>query len=198
MTGELGDPRAKAERRGVPVRTQAAPDRALDAPHDLPGELGVGVDEHEHELIAAHPSAMVGGSDARGEPLSQRLEDPIADRVPTEVVDLLEEVDVEDDQSHWVAPPLGAEPAPRRASPRSARRLSRSVSGSSQRLAFEFVIARSDPAERVHEGFVCPSPSPRSILGEAESAEKMGLAAHAGASCRSPRPTPRALPSALC
>ncbi len=107
VTRKLGDAGAEAE-RGLPRPEFERPDRDLDPLDHVGGELGVCIDQHEHELVASDPGGVVAWAHAGRESVGQRSQHFVADGVPAEVVGLLEEVDVERDQCDRVALALGA------------------------------------------------------------------------------------------
>src|SRR5690606_14561991 len=81
--------------------------------------------QQHRELVAAEPRDEVAGADAVGEAVRDELEEPVPDRVPEGVVDLLEAVQVEEEQpgavARRLAPAAAGRPDPRvRAAPGSA------------------------------------------------------------------------------
>jgi hypothetical protein len=86
---ERDDARAHAERRGLDPRA--------DAIHDEVGRPDVGVDQREHELVAADAAADVAGPQLVAQGGGDRAQRRVAGRVAAGAVDELEVVEVERD-----------------------------------------------------------------------------------------------------
>src|SRR5450756_2538753 len=81
------------------------PDRLLDPRHELhdfTGVADIGLDHRE--LVAAEPGDVIGFPDAAPEAAGHRLQQFIADMMSERVVDALELVDVDIEQSELLAP----------------------------------------------------------------------------------------------
>ena len=80
-------------------------------PHPLDDQLGggdVGVDQREHELVAADAAADVARTQLVAQGGGHRAQGLVADRVPECAVDRLEVVEVERHDGYGVAGALGA------------------------------------------------------------------------------------------